>query len=165
VFAFYEEIQARFEELAAAVAPASSLRDRLGALLHGSLDEIAPRRAMVVSIIHRLVDPGDPLSAFSHQTRGIRARAVAVFAGTLAGAGLPPPALAVAAHALWLLHLACLLVFVHDDTPGGARTHGLIDDGLDLIVPLLPLAGTPPGVALCERVAQALVRAGIRIAG
>ncbi len=164
VFAFYEANQARFEELAAGLPGAAPLRERLGALLHGSLAEIAPQRAMLVSILHRLVDPGDPLSAFSHQTRGVRERAVAVFARTLDGAGLPPPALAAAAQMLWLLHLGCMLVFVNDDTPGGARTHGLVDDGLDLLVPLLPLLGTPPGIALCERVAQALARAGIRIA-
>ena len=167
VFAFYEDNQARFEALAGRTGdtlPPLPVRARLGALLHGSLDEIAPQRAMLVSIIHHLVDPGDPLSAFSHQTRAVRERAVAVFREVLVGAGLPPLALATAAHALWLLHLAGMLVFVHDDTPGCARTHGLIDDGLDLVVPLLPLLGTAPGLALCERVTQALARAGIGLA-
>jgi len=164
VFAFYDANQARLEERAARIEPAASPRARLGALMHGSLDEIAPQRAMLASILHHLVDPGDPLSAFSHQSRGVRERAVAVFERALAGVALPPPALAVAAHALWLLHLGCMLVFVHDDTPGGARTHGLVDDGLDLLVPLLPLLGTAPGLALCERVTAALVRAGIRLA-
>ena len=51
-----------------------------------------------------------------------------------------------------------------DDSPGGARTHGLVDDGLDLLVPLLPFLGTPPGLALCERATAALARAGIRLA-
>jgi len=164
VFAFYEDHQARLEERAARVTPALPPRDRLGALLHGALDEIAPQRAMIVSIIHHLVDPGDPLSAFSHQSRGVRARAVAMLAAALDGIGLPPSARALAAHALWLLLLACLLVFVHDQTPGGVRTHGLVDDGLNLLVPLLPFLGTPAGLALCERAAQALARAGIAIA-
>jgi AcrR family transcriptional regulator len=164
VFAFYEDNQARFEALAERAGDSDSVRARLGVLLHGSLETIATQRAMLASIIHHLVNPGDPLSAFSHQTRAVRERAVAVFRRVLAGSGLPPPALAAAAHALWMLHLACMLVFVHDDTPGGARTHGLVDDGLDLVVPLLPFLGTPPGIALCERVAQALARAGIELA-
>jgi AcrR family transcriptional regulator len=164
VIALYEEHQARLEERAARALPGASTREQLGALLHGALDELAPQRAMAASLVHHLVDPGDPLSAFSHQTRGLRTRAVAVFERTLAGLGLPPPALPVAAHALWLLHMACMLVFVHDETPGGARTHGLVDDGLDLLVPLLPLLGTAPGLALCERATAALGRAGIRLA-
>ncbi|HWO19212.1 MAG TPA: TetR/AcrR family transcriptional regulator [Kofleriaceae bacterium] len=163
VFAFYEDNQARFEALAEREGDTASVRARLGALLHGSLDEIASQRAMLASIIHHLVNPGDPLSAFSHQTRAVRGRAVAVFRRVLAGSGLPPPAVAAAAHALWMLHLACMLVFIHDDTPGGARTHGLVDDGLDLVVPLLPFLGTAPGVALCERATQALARAGIEL--
>jgi AcrR family transcriptional regulator len=165
VFAFYEDNQARFEALAERAGDSAPVRARLGALLHGSLDEIAPQRAMLASIVHHLVNPGDPLSAFSHQTRAVRERAVAVFRRVLAEAGVPPPALATAAHALWLLHLAWLLVLIHDDTPGGARTHGLLDDGLDLVVPLLPLLGTPVGIALCERVTQALTRAGIELPG
>lgn len=183
LYAFYEDNQAGFEELAArvrrggggggggeavAAAPASarapSAREQLGALLHGQLDAIAPRRAMLASIIHHLVNPGDPLSAFSEQTRAGRARAIGVFAAALDGLHLPPPARALAANAMWLLLLASMLVFVYDDSPGGARTHGLVDDGLDLLVPLLPFLGTPPGLALCERAAAALARAGIRLA-
>lgn len=67
----------------------------------------------------------------------------------------------MAANALWMLQLAAMLVFVHDDTPSGARTHGLLDDGLDLVVRMLPFLGTFAGLALCERVTQALARAGI----
>lgn len=180
LFAFYEDNQAGFEELgarldrpaaepAAAAAegrppPPATVRARLGALMHGQLESIAAHRAMLRSIIHHLVDPSDPLSAFSDQSRAVRARALAVLSGALAGLALPPPALAVAAHALWLLLLACMLVYVHDDSPGGARTHGLVDDGLDLLVPLLPFLGTPPGLALCERATAALARAGIWLA-
>jgi hypothetical protein len=65
------------------------------------------------------------------------------------------------AQALWLCLLAVMLVYIADDTPGEARTHGLVDDALDLIVPLLPLLATPAGRALCERITRALLRAGI----
>jgi AcrR family transcriptional regulator len=177
LFAFYEDNQARFEALGARLGRAGddppaegrppqpgTVRARLGALMHGQLESIAAHRSMLISIIHHLVDPADPLSAFSQQNRAVRARAIAVYTGALDGAGLPPPALAVAAHALWLLVLACMLVYVHDDSPGGARTHGLVDDGLDLLVPLLPFLGTPPGVALCARALAALERAGISLA-
>jgi hypothetical protein len=53
-----------------------------------------------------------------------------------------------------------MLIFINDDSEGGSRTHGLIDDGLDLLVPLLPVLGTPMGRALAERVSAALARTG-----
>lgn len=160
VFAFYEENQAHVEELAAAVGPAGTIRERLGAIFHGKLDSIRPQRAMLASIITHLVNPGDPLSAFSAQTRGVRARSIEVFERALAGA-VPPNALAVVANALWLLQLACMLVYIHDDSPHEARTHQLVDDGLDMLVPMFSLLATPMGAALCERVTTSLTRAGI----
>jgi AcrR family transcriptional regulator len=163
VFDYYEQNQREMEELAERAG--GTLRERLGALLHGKLESIRPQRAMFGVIIARLVDPGDPLSAFSAQTRAVRERAIAIYTRTLDGSGLPPNAIAVAAHTLWLLQLAAMLVFVNDTSARCSRTHGLVDEGLDVLVPLLPLLGTPPGAALCERVVSALSRAGIALTG
>jgi AcrR family transcriptional regulator len=158
VFAFYEENQARQrEELT------GTLRERLGALFHGTLASIRPQRAMLASIIAHLVNPKDPLSAFSSQSQSMREDAIAMFARAV-GDAVPAEVRPLVANALWLLHLAAMLVFVHDDSPDQRRTHGLLDDGLDLLVPLLPLLGTPMGQALVARVSAALGRAGITLA-
>ena len=162
IFAYYDENQARVEELASHAT--GSVRERLGAIFHDTLESIRPQRAMLASIIPHLVNPGDPLSAFSAQTRGVRARSVARFERTLSDGALPAAAVPVVANALWLLHLACMLVYIHDDSPGQNRTHGLIDEGLDMLVPMLPLLASPMGRALCERVTAALGRAGIPLA-
>lgn len=161
VFAYYEDNQCDMEAIARRAS--GTLRERLGALMHGKLESIRPQRAMLGAIVARLVDPGDPLGAFSAQTRAVRERAIRIFADALADRGLPADAVALAAHALWLLQLAAMLVFVHDTSARAARTHGLVDDGLDLLVPLLPLLGTPPGRAICARVIAALARAGIEL--
>ena len=71
MFAYYEDNQAEFERIAAAAT--GTVRARLGALLHGKLASIRPHRAMLASILARLMDPGDPLSAFSAQTASARA--------------------------------------------------------------------------------------------
>jgi AcrR family transcriptional regulator len=158
IFAFYEDNQAAIE----AVAPAGGTpREKLGALFHAKLASIRAHRAMLRSIITHLVDPGDPLSAFSSQTSAVRTRAIDVIARALDGSGLPEDAALLAANTLWLLMLACMLVYVNDDSPGERRTHGLVDDGLDLIVPMLPLLATPPGQMVCRRVIDALSRAGL----
>jgi AcrR family transcriptional regulator len=171
MFAYYEDNQADNEagnealnEGTNAALPApTTLRQRLGAIFHRKLDSVRPQRAMLASILGRLLDPGDPLSALSAQQRAVRERAVAVMAKALDGAGLPDQVAAVAAHALWLMQMASLLVCVHDDSAQQERTHGLVDDALDLLVPMLPLLATPIGQAMSVRVIDALRRAGIQV--
>jgi AcrR family transcriptional regulator len=162
IFQYYEDNQREMETVAERAG--GTLRERLGFLLHAKLDSIGPHRAMLGAIIARLVDPGDPLSAFSSQTRAVRERAIGIFSRVLASTGLPSSAIAVAANTLWLVQLAAMLVFVNDKSASNARTHALVDEGLDLVVPLLPLLGTPAGTTLCDRVTAALSRAGIVLA-
>lgn len=159
VFAYYEDDQAQLE--AVLTRTTGTPRERLGAIFHDRLAAIQAQRKMLAAIVGRLVDPGDPLSALSAQQRTVRTRAIDVFARALDGANLPAEVRSLAAHALWLMMMACLLVFVHDESPGQARTHGLVDDALDLIVPMLPLLSTPMGRALVDRITASLGRAGI----
>jgi len=162
VFAFYEDNQAELEAVFARTT--GTPRERLGAVFHDRLTAVQAQRKMLAAIVGRLVDPGDPLSALSAQQRAVRTRAIAVFARALDGANLPPEAAALAAHALWLLMMAFLLLYVHDESPGQIRTHGLVDDALDLIVPMLPWLSTPMGRALVDRAIASLGRAGIELA-
>ena len=159
VFAFYEENQQEVERLELK----GSLRDQIAELLHAKLRSIRDQRHMLGTIIQRLIDPGDPLSAFSSQTKAVRDRAIGVFARPLREAGLPAEPVAVLAHALWMLQLAVMLVYIKDETPGQKRTHGLVDDVVDMLAPLVPFIGTPFGKGMVERVVAALDRAGIAV--
>src|SRR5688572_6450905 len=161
VFAYYEGNQAVMEKLAETAG--GTLRERLGVLLHGKLRSIHEHRHMLGTIVQRLIDPGDPLSAFSAQTRAVRDRAIAILEKPLADEGLPPEVARVGAHALWLFMLAMMLVYINDDSPRQKRTHGLVDDSLDMIVPMLPLLATPMGKTMIQRVTGALDRAGIAV--
>ncbi len=156
VFAYYESNQEENDRF----ATTGTLRERLGALFHHKLETIRPQRAMLASILGHLVNPADPLSAFSTQSQAVRERAIAQFARAL-GADVPVAQVPLVASALWLLHLAAMLLYVSDHSAEQRRTHGLVDDGLDLLVPLLPLLATPMGGALALRVMAALGRAGI----
>ncbi len=159
VFAYYEDNQADLEAVAASAT--GTLRDQLGTIFHGKLETIRPQRKMLAAIVQRLVDPTDPVGAFSTQTSAVRDRAMSVLERVLASASVPAEVMPLATRALWLLQMALMLVYVNDDSPGEQRTHGLVDDALDMIVPMLPLLATPMGRALAERVTQALTRAGI----
>ena len=159
VFAYYEDNQREMEELAARAT--GTVRERLGVLFHGKLETIRPHRKMLAAIVQRLVDPGDSLSAFSQQSRAVRERAVGVIRDALGE--LPEEVRSLAAHALWLVMLAMMLVYINDDSPGEARTHGLVDDGLDMIVAMLPMLGTPMGRTLVGKVTAALGRAEITL--
>ncbi|MDB4960067.1 MAG: transcriptional regulator, TetR family [Myxococcales bacterium] len=159
VFAYYDDNQADIEGRAEQMT--GTVREKLGLLLHGKLETIRPQKKMLAAIVQRLVDPSDPVSAFSVQTRAVRDRAIALFARALDDAGVPPEVLPLAARAIWLLQMAMMLVYVNDESPGEKRTHGLVDEALDMIVPVLPLLATPIGRSLVERISGALGRAGI----
>ena len=157
VFAYYEDNQTELE----AMAVTGTVRERLGTIFHGKLETIRPQKKMLSTIVQRLVDPTDPVGAFSAQTRSVRDRAMTVLEAALAGAGLPPSVVPFAVRSLWLLQMAMMLVYVTDDSPGEQRTHTLVDEALDMIVPMLPILATPMGQAIAEKVHGALARAGI----
>ena len=161
VFAYYEQNQAVMEKLAETAA--GTLREKLGVLLHGKLRSIHDQRHMLGTIVQRLIDPGDPLSAFSAQTSAVRDRAIAIFEKPLRDEGMAPEVTRVAAYALWLFMLAMMLVYIKDTSARQKRTHGLVDDALDMLVPMLPLLATPMGRGIVERITGSLDRAGISL--
>ncbi|MEJ7597094.1 MAG: TetR/AcrR family transcriptional regulator [Kofleriaceae bacterium] len=161
VFAYYEDNQRAIDEVASRLQ--GTVRERLGGILHAKLESIRPQRRMLASIIKHLVDPGDPLSTFSPHNRAIRERAIAVFAHALDGAVLPET-IPLVANTLWLFQLAAMLLYVNDDSTNQGRTHRLVDEALDLVVPMLPVLAMPFGRALCHNVSGALERAGLTLA-
>jgi len=161
VFAFYEQNAVEMETLAAEAT--GTLREKLGVIFHGKLRSIRAHRHMLGTIVQRLIDPGDPLSAFSAQSRAVRDRAFVVFDGPLREAGMPEQTAQLVSRALWLFMLSLMLVYINDKSPGEQRTHGLVDDALDMLVPLLPLLATPLGKTFTERILAALDRAGIAV--
>ncbi len=64
VLAYYERQQAESEAMAAAVASTSDVRARLGAVIHGRLEQLARDRKLLGALFHSVGDPASPVSPF-----------------------------------------------------------------------------------------------------
>ncbi|HUQ07241.1 MAG TPA: TetR family transcriptional regulator [Kofleriaceae bacterium] len=159
LFAFYDANQAATEARARAYPTGEPLRARLGRLFHDRLHDVAPNRALLGAIIPRHANPTDPVSAFSEESAAVRARAVALFDAAIAPEALDAETRALVAHALWMAHLAVLVYFAGDTSAGQKKSHRLVDDVLDLAVPLLALARSRAAAPLIANIMQAASRA------
>jgi hypothetical protein len=92
----------------------------------------------------------------------VRDESILLFEEALSGVGLDLPTRALAARAFWSLHLGILLYYLHDRTPGQARTRELADGALDLAVQLVALAPMMGGVL--APLAEILAKAGLLLA-
>jgi AcrR family transcriptional regulator len=162
LLAYYSHNQDAHEERARmALKGAAELRHRLGILMHTKLDSIQKERKLLGSIVQRLADPSDPISAFAEETSKVRQRAIALFASALDGQPLPDDLKTLLGPALWFLHMGFLLYFVHDPSPKQARTRQLVDDTLDFLVPLIALGATHATAPLRAQLKATLSRAGL----
>lgn len=144
-----------------ALAGATTLRERLGAVMHSKLAAVRRERKLLGAIVRRLADPSDPISAFAEETRQVREQSIALFTRALEPERLPAEVRALVGPALWLLHMGFMLYFVYDGSAGQARTKRLVDDTLDLVVPLIALGALPATAPLRAQLAATLKRAGL----
>jgi AcrR family transcriptional regulator len=147
VQAFYAQIQEEHRARAApALAGSADVTSRLRGVLHAGIDVMEPYHEFAATFIKLAVDPDSPSSPFSAQSAASRAAAVALFREVLTGASPQVPAdlRAELPELLWLAHLGVTLFWVHDRSPGQARTRTLIDTSASVIGRLVRLARLPP---------------------
>ncbi|HWW63093.1 MAG TPA: TetR family transcriptional regulator [Thermoanaerobaculia bacterium] len=146
VMAFYlrttDEARERYEQ---AFAATKDLRKRLRAMIEIKLEQFAEHRGLMTALLKTGVDPHDPLSSFSEQTKDVRDEAIDWFRRALDGANVTIPK-DIAPHLprlLWLYHMGLLYFWIVDESRGQRRTQRLLDASLDLIVQLLRVASLP----------------------
>jgi AcrR family transcriptional regulator len=161
LFAYYADNQDANEERARAHPPGTTLDERLARLFHDRVALVSRDRKLLAALVPRLVNPADPISAFSPESADVRARAIAQFEATLASESMPEPTRRLLGQALWLGHLAVLLYAINDRSRGQRRSHQLVDDLLALAIPLIRIAGQPLATPLIGGLAAALARAGL----
>jgi AcrR family transcriptional regulator len=160
--AYYLRIQDEHERRARALLPgARGLRARLGVVMHTKLDVVHKQRKLMGALFRTVADPTHPLSVFARGMESVRQQSVAIFDESLAGGELPADLHALLVLSLWTLHVGFLLYFMRDTSAGQKRTRRLIDDTLDLVVPLVELARMPMAAPLVAQVLAALAGAGL----
>jgi AcrR family transcriptional regulator len=155
--ALYDELSAAFAERAGEL-PAGSWAARFVAALRISLAVLGPHRATLAGFLPVLFSGGDD-GLFAPGTAFSRARVQAVFGLAVAEARDAPrgelaPALG---RLLYLLHLAVLLWWLLDRSPG-QRATGRLVALLGRALPLAALALRLPPVRSLVRAADGLVR-------
>ncbi len=131
-------------QLEQVLSGSADLRKRLAGILEVKLRYFEPSRRLLTALAAH-VDPMNPLSPFSEQTREIREQDIAIFARATTGARLraPEDLKDPLPRILWMYQMGIILYWIHDVSPSQEKTRGLIDKSLRLIVGLLRLSSLP----------------------
>ena len=157
VLTLYDQLSADYAARAAQL-PAGKWRDRFVYALRTCLEVLEPYRRTLSALRPVLLGDQDE-SLFAAGTAFSRKRVEAVFQGAVAGAtDAPRPKLAESlGRLLYLLHLAVILWWLFDRTPGQRATGALVAL-LDRILPSFSFALMLPQVRGFVRSADSLVR-------
>lgn len=140
---FYADTQREHRVVAApALARERDFAARLAAVLHAGVDVLTPYHSFAASFFKTAAEPTSPLSPFSAESSGPRDASVTLFREVLEGSTAtvdaelrePLPEL------LWLGYMGVVLYWVHDRSPGQAKTRQLIDGAVPLVDRLVKLS-------------------------
>jgi AcrR family transcriptional regulator len=162
VLAFYEQVSAqRAAQAEALFAETDDLGERVRGLYQLHFDLVAEDRPLLNALVRSVADPDSPLSVFSEQTRHVRGQTLTLFDRALDVDGVPDALRDLGTLGLWTLDLGLMLYFVWDQSPGQTRTRKLVDDAVTLLLPLIPLLGTPLAAPVVAHLAQMLIDADL----
>jgi AcrR family transcriptional regulator len=145
VLAYYDQVQAAHLARVSTTLSAAkkNLLERLQIAFHSKLDILQGDRKLLGTLFRYTGEPGHRLSVFGPGTSANRAQSIAVFTLAIGDERLPDDIRAILPLALWALHFAVLLYFIHDDSLQQKRTHKLVDGVLQLLVGFLSLVNSP----------------------
>ncbi|MEV0715051.1 TetR family transcriptional regulator [Asanoa sp. NPDC050611] len=140
---FYAETGVEHRARAAAVlARETEFAPRLRGVLHAGIDTLAPSHEFAATFFKTAAEPTSPLSPFSPESSPTRQASIALFRETLTGstAKVDPELRDELPELLWLAYLGVVLYWVHDRSPGQAKTRTLINGAVPLIDRLVGLS-------------------------
>jgi len=136
------------EHLAACASALDSehdLKARLLEVMRAKVATIEPYHQFAGVLFKTAADPQSPLNPFSPESDPVRQESIALFKEVIAGASVkvPKDLKAELPYLLWLYHMGLILFWIHDSSPGRARTYRMLDRTVDLVVKLIRLASNP----------------------
>jgi AcrR family transcriptional regulator len=140
---FYARNQADHAAASAAVLQTETdFAARLRGVLRALIDVLTPYHEFAAKFFKHAAEPTNPLSPFSPESGPVREAATALYSDVVAGSNLrvSRELRAQLPELLWLYSLGVILFWVHDRSPGCAKTYELIDRTVPLADRLLTLS-------------------------
>lgn len=123
-----------------------TLRDRLYGVMATKLRTAEPYHRFSGVLFRTAADPESPLNPFSAESLPARREAIALFAEVVRGAEdrrIPRDMEEELPELLWTYHMGVILFWIHDRSPGRARTWTLMERTVDLVARLIALSTLP----------------------
>ncbi|WP_239137763.1 TetR/AcrR family transcriptional regulator [Sphaerisporangium rufum] len=146
VQAYYDRAQEAHEAACRELLAAERrFADRLSGVLRAWVAVSEPYHAFAVKFYKHASEPGNPLSPFSGESAPAREAAIAIYRQVVEGAAdrIDAELREELPELLWLSSLGVILFWVHDTSPGCARTYRLIEVMVPLIDRLVGLSHLP----------------------
>jgi len=115
---------------------------RLRGTLRALVDVLAPYHQFAAKFFKHAAEPTNPLSPFSPESSPVREASTALYREVVDGSTVRVgrPLRAQLPELLWLYSLGVILFWVHDSSPGCAKTYTLIDRTVPLADRLISLS-------------------------
>jgi AcrR family transcriptional regulator len=144
---FYSRTHQEHLALAEAVLRTeTTLRERLLGVMRAKLQTVEPYHRFSGVLFRTAADPESPLNPFSAESLPARVEATELFAEVVRGARdrkMPRDLEAALPDLLWTYHMGIILFWIHDRSPGRARTWRLMERTVDLVARLIGLSTLP----------------------
>ena len=143
--------------------PAGTVAERFERAMLLKLGQVEPYRGPLGALLAKALDPNSPIAALGEGTAVVRERVGGAFLEVVRGAKDAPGEAQARelAASLNALHLALLLYWFHDRSPGGRATRDLVRSARDALRFLRPALKLPPMSRVLTRLAKALGEVGI----
>jgi AcrR family transcriptional regulator len=144
--AFYERTHEEHLEASREIlARERGLRERLAGVMRAKLDTIMPYHQFAGILFKTAADPASPLNPFSRESEPVRRQSTELFAEVVTGADsrLTPDLTAALPNLLWIYHMGIVLFWIHDSSPGCAKTYLLTERTVKLVLRLVSLFQFP----------------------
>ncbi len=146
VQAFY--LQTHVEHVAACepiLKQRRELSDRLLGVVRAKIETSSAYHRFSAILFRTAADPRSPLSPFSEESAPLREKATALFREVVEGSSLRvgEDLRRQLPRLLWLYQMGIILFWIHDTSPGCARTHRLMEQSVEIVCRLIRLANFP----------------------